>query len=231
MGVGSLETDPLPSFSSDDPDWDGPDRRASERRKQPTRPWARWLGPLRREQGRRRTDRVGYVDRYSRREVALILAVFLMNVADAFLTLLWLERGGQEANPFMDFFLDIGPGAFLVQKCGIVGIWLVILLVHKNFRFARLGLYASLVVYAALMLVHFGILAFDVAPPPDPRDIARSKALLERQATIPTGPIPSAPGAMDPARPGAASGRPEPPSATPDPADPVSSRVARPASG
>ena len=39
----------------------------------------------------------------------------------------------------MDFFLDIGPGAFLVQKCFVVGAWLLLLLVHKNFRFARIG--------------------------------------------------------------------------------------------
>ena len=45
---------------------------------------------------------------------ALVLAIFLMNVGDAFLTMLWLGRGGREANPIMDFFLDIGPGAFLV---------------------------------------------------------------------------------------------------------------------
>ncbi len=185
MGAGSLDGDPSPSFPGEEPDWVGPERRSSDRRRQPTRPWTRWLGPLRRERGRRRTDRVGYVDRYSRREVALILAVFLMNVADAFLTLLWLERGGEEANPVMDFFLDIGPGAFLVQKCLVVGVWLVILLVHKNFRFARLGLYASLVVYAILMLVHFGIIAFEVEPPPKPGDVARSKAVPERRLAAP----------------------------------------------
>ncbi len=121
-------------------------------------------GPFRRMRGRREADQIGYVDRYSRRDVALILAVFLMNVGDAFLTMLWLDRGGREANPIMDFFLDIGPGAFLIQKCLVVGIWLVILLVHKNFRFARLGLYASLVVYALLMVVHFGIIALGITP-------------------------------------------------------------------
>lgn len=145
-------------------DWDGVERRASDRRETPTRPLTPIGGPLRRMRGRRSEDQIGYVDRYSRREVALILAVFVMNVGDAFLTMLWLQRGGREANPIMDFFLDIGPGAFLLQKCLVVGIWLVVLLVHKNFRFARLGLYASLVVYALLMIVHFGILALGIEP-------------------------------------------------------------------
>ncbi len=74
------------------------------------------------------------------------------------------ELDEAEPHPIMDFFLDIGPGAFLIQKCLVVGIWLVILLVHKNFRFARLGLYASLVVYALLMVVHFGIIALGITP-------------------------------------------------------------------
>ncbi len=95
------------------------------------------------------------------------MSVFLLNVGDAFFTMRWLSRGGREANPVMDFFLDIGPSAFLAQKCLVVGFWLLLLLVHKNFRFARVGLYASLAVYAVLMIIHFGIIAFDIEPPPN----------------------------------------------------------------
>jgi len=135
-------------------------------------------GPLRRARGRRTADQAGYVDRYSRRDVALILSIFIMNVGDAFFTMIWLSRGGQEANPVMDFFLDIGPGAFLIQKCIVVGIWLVALLVHKNFRFARIGLYISLVAYAILMLIHFGIIAFDIEPP-EPHNVVTSRTILK----------------------------------------------------
>lgn len=123
------------------------------------------MTPSRRSQGRRQSDREGYVDRYTRQDVVLLLTIFLLNVGDALMTLLWLDRGGREANPIMDFFLDIGPWAFLVQKCLVVGLWLVILVVHKNFRLARIGLYSALVVYGTLMIVHFGIVAFGVEPP------------------------------------------------------------------
>lgn len=160
------------------PAWSGFERREEDRREQPTKPWSRFFGPLRRARGRRHSDRSGYVDRYTRRDVALFLTVFLLNVGDAGMTLLWLDRGGREANPVMDFFLDIGPGAFLAQKTFVVGFWLVILLVHKNFRFARFGLYASLAVYAALMLVHFGLVAFDVEPP-RPGHAVSPRALTE----------------------------------------------------
>lgn len=167
----SLEADACPQPDAD--------RRDADRRRRPTRPWIGTLGPLRRIHGRRDADRAGYVDRYSRRDVALILTVFVMNVGDAFFTMLWLGRGGGEANPIMDFFLDIGPWAFLVQKCVLVGIWLVVLLVHKNFRFARIGLYVSLVAYAVLMIVHFGIIATGIDPPKGD-DIEHSQTIPER---------------------------------------------------
>lgn len=148
--------------------WPGHERRNADRRGAPTRPWSGLRSPARRSQGRRGSDREGYVDRYTRQDLFLLLTIFLLNVGDAFLTLRWLGRGGREANPIMDFFLEIGPWAFLVQKCLVVGLWLVILVVHKNFRLARLGLYSALAVYGALMLLHFGILFFDIEPPPVP---------------------------------------------------------------
>ena len=141
------------------------ERRTNDRRNRPTMPWKDLFSPLRRARGRRTADRKSYVDRYSKQDVALLLAIFLLNVADAFLTMLWLHRGGREANPVMDYFLAIGPTAFLAQKILVVGFWLVLLLVHKNFRFAKLGLYASLTVYSLLLIVHFSIIAFGVEPP------------------------------------------------------------------
>lgn len=146
--------------------WKGSDRRIGDRRTRPTRPWLDLFSPSRRARGRRASDLGGYVDRYTKRDVALLLAIFLLNVADAFMTMLWLHRGGREANPIMDFFLDIGPAAFLFQKCLVVGFWLILLLVHKNFRFAKIGLYASLAVYSVLLIVHFAIVALGIEPPP-----------------------------------------------------------------
>jgi len=163
----------------------GEERRVAKRRSQPTRPWSRFFGPLRRARGRRISDRAHYVDVYSRQDVFLLLAVFLLNVGDAFFTMMWLERGGREANPIMDFFLDIGPGAFIAQKCFIVGFWLVLLLVHKNFRFARVGLYAALAVYGLLMILHFGIIAFGITPPgsiPEPSEHESSR--FQRPETL-----------------------------------------------
>ena len=145
-------------------------RRGRDRRARPTTPWKDLFSPLRRARGRRAGDRKGYVDRYSKQDVALLFTIFLLNIADAFMTMLWLHRGGGEANPVMEFFLDIGPFAFLAQKCLVVGFWLILLLVHKNFRFAKIGLHASLVVYALLLLLHFTIVALGIEPPPRSTD-------------------------------------------------------------
>jgi len=180
LGSPSLENSSIPSLDGDSSERIGGERRDVDRRLQPTRPWIGMMGPLRRARGRRRADHSGYVDRYSRRDVALILTIFVMNVGDAFFTMLWLDRGGKEANPVMDFFLDIGPGAFLIQKCIVVGIWLVALLVHKNFRFARIGLYISFAAYAVLMIIHFGIIALGIDPP-DPNGVVKSMTILESE--------------------------------------------------
>jgi hypothetical protein len=161
----------------------GRERRNTDRRNRPTAPWKDLFSPLRRARGRRASDQNGYVDRYSKRDVGLLFAIFLLNIADAFMTMLWLHRGGREANPIMEFFLDIGPVAFLAQKCLIVGFWLILLLVHKNFRFAKIGLYASLAVYALLLIVHFGIVAFDIQPPPRSANVDALNRTADRSAT------------------------------------------------
>jgi len=188
LGSPVSKNSSIPSLDGESSDSSGGERRNTDRRLQPTRPWIGMLGPLRRARGRRTSDQAGYVDRYSRRDVALILTVFVMNVGDAFFTMLWVARGGEEANPVMDFFIEIGPGAFLIQKCIVVGAWLVVLLVHKNFRFARIGLYGSLVVYAVLMLVHFGIIALGIEPP-DSSDLTDSEMSFERGLVESPGPL------------------------------------------
>ena len=81
-------------------DWVGStDRRARDRRARPTRIWDGFITPMRRAGGRRIEDQASYVDRYTKRDVILLLSIFLLNVGDAFFTMMWLNRGGKEANP------------------------------------------------------------------------------------------------------------------------------------
>jgi hypothetical protein len=140
------------------------ERRRADRRHRPTRFWDTLVGPRRRRHGRRRGDHDRlYVDVYHPSDVALVLSVFLLNLLDAFFTLSILRKGGTEENPLMERLLQAGDASFLFEKCFLVGFWLVLLIVHKNFRLARIGLWLLLAAYSALFgwhvllhYVHFG---------------------------------------------------------------------------
>jgi len=136
--------------------WDGVERRTGEdRRDRPTRVWDSLLGRRRRLIGRRDgEEQDSYVDRYRRSDVLLVLSIFVLNIFDAAFTLVWLSRGGAEGNPIMDWAIQSGDAVFLFQKCFVAALWLVILLVHKNFRIARIGLWLLLAVYGALGCYH-----------------------------------------------------------------------------
>ncbi|MCS5636566.1 MAG: DUF5658 family protein [Myxococcota bacterium] len=143
----------------------GERRSGTDRRNQPTRALSIAGGRGRRRGGRRKGEgRRAYVDTFSASDVALLLGIFVLNIFDALFTLLWLQRGGEEANPLMAFLLDMGETAFILQKCFVVGIWLIILLVHKNFRLARIGLYSLAAVYSLVIVGHFALMASDVDP-------------------------------------------------------------------
>lgn len=148
--------------------WPESERRSgSDRRHRPTPFWSAFLGPRRRHGGRRHgeTDRT-YVDRFTRRDVVLVIAILVLNVLDALFTLVWVQRGGSEGNPLMAWILELGSSAFLIQKTFVVGLWLLLLVVHKNFRLARLGLWALAGIYSLLILYHLALIGSGV----DPRD-------------------------------------------------------------
>ncbi len=154
------------STAASEPGWPHVDRRTNaDRRAEPTGWLSHPFGFRRRKAGRRTGERDNiYVDVYSHRAVAILLAIFLLNIGDALFTLLWLQRGGAEGNPIMQWMLDIGVGAFLFQKCIVVGLWLLILIAHRNYRAARLGLWSTLTVYTLLIAYHLVLVGFDIQP-------------------------------------------------------------------
>ena len=146
--------------------WPDVNRRESpDRRRGPTRFWGALLGPRRRLRGRRQGEgRDIYVDVFHRSDALLLVGILALNAFDALFTLLWLQRGGAEANPIMRWLLELGDHAFLIQKCFVVGLWLIFLVVHKNFRLARIGLWSLLGVYLLLLLYHFTLVLSGVDP-------------------------------------------------------------------
>ena len=84
-----------------------------------------------------------------------ILAIFIL--IDLTATLFWISNDlATEANPIMDFFLEISPLLFVVAKLGLsaVGIW-ILYYFRKTFKetIFRILLFLNLI-YIAIFVYH-----------------------------------------------------------------------------
>jgi hypothetical protein len=88
----------------------------------------------RRENIRRQEDRhrIFYVDRFSPTLFIAIVAVLILSVIDAFLTLFLLDHGAIEINPVMAFYIDRGPYTFLTVKYLLTSFAVIVLLMFRN---------------------------------------------------------------------------------------------------
>lgn len=118
-----------------------------------------------RRRGPRRDDDLSFtaVDWHHPQWLAVAILTLLLSSIDAFLTLMLLERGANEANPFMQPLVSGSPLLFTMVKMGLTsgGIVLLILLARARV-FGRvpvsLILYAVLLVYATLVGYEFWLL-------------------------------------------------------------------------
>lgn len=118
-----------------------------------------------RRRGPRRHDdrRAYYVDWYDERLFAVTLGIFVLCCLDALFTLILLDRGAEEINPFMAALLDHGVRTFVYTKLTATAFCLIFLVVHAAFwiagtirvshiLYAVLSGYLSLFVYQLQML-------------------------------------------------------------------------------
>lgn len=128
-------------------------RQRTDRRKGTTL----W-GSLRygRRQGARRAGegQDTYVDQPARHVTALVSVILVCSILDALLTLLYIQRGGGEANPIMALAIDSGMTTFVAIKMLLTAFGAVMLAIHQNFRLGLQGLYGMAVIYIALLLYH-----------------------------------------------------------------------------
>ena len=101
-----------------------------------------------------------YVDRYELRYLFLIISILILCFLDAFLTVILLQLGAQELNPFMLLFIEKDVVLSMVVKYVITAACLICILVHKNFRIFRNVrvhslIYFVLTLYVALVLFEF----------------------------------------------------------------------------
>lgn len=131
-------------------------RERPDRRREPTPRFSRFtFSGGRRRSVRRGEEREGtYVDRYGPGAVLAVFWVAMMNVGDSFFTLVHLQSGGIEVNPVADQLLKTGRFGFVFAKSVLVAVALLVLVLHKNFWMARLGLWVAAVSYTVLNLYH-----------------------------------------------------------------------------
>lgn len=139
-------------------------RRGPDRRRRPTPMWSRHaLFGGRRRTMRRADEREGaYVDVHGPRLFVLVMGIVALNLLDAWFTLLFLAHGGREMNPFVQGVLDLSahPWPFLVFKTIGIGCACAFLVLTKNFRSARLGLWLVFGGYSLLLGWHLYLLSW-----------------------------------------------------------------------
>jgi hypothetical protein len=120
------------------------------------------LAPRRRA-GRRAEDQELLVDFHDRRLLVPAIALLLLSIADAFLTVTLMTEGAEEANPLLSFVLNEHPRMFAAVKMALTGIGAVFLVALARarvfklvrvslFLYALVGAYVALVAYEAWLL-------------------------------------------------------------------------------
>jgi hypothetical protein len=90
--------------------------------------------------------------------VGLLFFVLGASALDACCTLLFLDRGGQEANPLMALVIGMGQIPFVGLKMALTGIGAWFLVAHYYFPIAYLALLGLAGGYTALLVLHVVLL-------------------------------------------------------------------------
>ncbi len=136
-------------------------RQLADRRLSSTKSISLYTMRGRRKKARREEETENYyVDRYELRYLFLIISILILCFLDAFLTVILLQLGAVELNPFMLIFIEKDVVLSMVVKYVITAISLTCILIHKNFRIfrnlrVRSLIYFVLTLYVVLVLFEF----------------------------------------------------------------------------
>jgi Domain of unknown function (DUF5658) len=141
-------------------------RNQSDRRQEPTSPWAA-LPPAGQRMKNRRIEehrRPYFTDRFSPAVFAGVLLLIVATLVDAGLTIYVLHGGGVEINPVMGRLLNHGIEAFVMGKYLLTVFGLPVLLIFRNHYLfgtrlrvgylipASVALYAVLIGYQIILI-------------------------------------------------------------------------------
>lgn len=101
--------------------------------------------------GKRRTfqrtedcKRIAVLDHYHPTLLTYVLIVLGLSLLDAALTLALLDKGAVELNPVMRYFINLGPGTFVMVKYGLTALALMIMVVLNAIISVRYRIISSL---------------------------------------------------------------------------------------
>ncbi len=121
----------------------------------------------RRRCGERRSDYSDdntYVDVHGSQVSAMVITIMVLCILDAFFTLLLIERGSSELNPFMAWMLEIDTMLFFVAKYLITSVCILWVVMHTHFIFfgfkGRHILLATITFYSVLVSYQVSMLAY-----------------------------------------------------------------------
>lgn len=130
-------------------------RVIEDRRSQPTSlVSALKFGGRRRTFRRKGEGRNRYMDCLSPRTFALTLSIFTLSTLDAIFTVIHLQNGGSELNPFMRQIIQSGFQSFVITKSLGVGLLVCFLAIHQNFKVSLYGMYVLAATYSLLTAYH-----------------------------------------------------------------------------
>ena len=118
----------------------------------------------RRSAFRRRDDQTqgGYVDRYPSGLLVVLVVLLVLNVTDAVLTIVILDYGGREINPFIGVLMARCGDGFWFWKFLLVAVAILFLCLHSNFRRVKKGIWAVTLVYCGVVLYQAYLILFQI---------------------------------------------------------------------
>jgi len=133
-----------------------------DRRKKPTPRWSWFTFFGRRRIFRRKSDqdKAGYVDRYSPILLFLLALILGLNIFDSLFTMIILDLGGKQSNPFVRSFIELHGDMFWVWRFVIASIALVLLYLHRGFIRVRRMIIAIGLIYMVIVIYQMYLILY-----------------------------------------------------------------------
>jgi hypothetical protein len=137
-------------------------RKLKNRREKSSQPWSFYTFFGRRRWLRRKSDQEkgGYLDCYSPTLFFFIVLILVLNILDSLFTMMILDLGGRELNPIVQSIMALHGDRFWIYKFLMVSGSLVLICLHRGFKFFRgiiiviSSIYLIIVLYQVFLITH-----------------------------------------------------------------------------